>query len=583
MNVFIFALLFIISLSLPAMAAPDAYAPVAKRLTATIKREMAANKVRGLSIALVDDQRVVWSRGFGFADETARTPATVDTVYRAGSISKVFTSMRAMQLAEAGRLDIDADVRRVLPQFSVRSRFEGAPPISARMLMTHHSGLPTDVVAGMWTENPDTLAQFVPKIARESLASPPATEFRYSNVAYSLLGRMIEAVDGKPFERSMQSALLEPLGMQSSSFVMNADLWPRYAKGYQGGHEAHRPTLRDIPTGALFTTVKDMARFLSALFADGRGIVSPGTLREMRRVQFPGLPLDFGHEMGLGWMLSGVHLAGGHPLVWHGGAAIPFQAFCAMLPGEKLGVVILSNTQEASHFLSTLAIEALDLALAARTGVKATPVPAPPKLRPATPTNNELKQVEGAYATFSSQLGNVWQDEQGLKMWLWDRTVELQPVDAGAGQLMFLPRKEALFGLATRVMPDLSLEYARADGREVLVLRGHAMPYPFEKMRPQPTPQAWKERLGTYVTDQSGQGIRYSSIELAEQNGLLAAKIGVSSGDPGSPTGTAVFPLVPISDEEAVIGGIGTGSGAVVRAENGGLYHSGYDFRRVVR
>lgn len=582
MNAFFLTILLLTASALPAIAAPDAYAPVAKRLSATIKREMAANKVKGLSIALVDDQRVVWSRGFGYADEAAKAPATVDTVYRAGSISKVLTSMRAMQLSEAGRLNIDADVRRVLAKFAVHSRFANEP-ITARMLMTHHSGLPTDVVAGMWTENPDTLAQFVPKIARESLASAPATEFRYSNVAYSLLGRMIEVIDGKEFARSMQDGLLGPLGMNDSSYVMNARLWPRYAKGYQGGREADRPTLRDQPTGALFTTVTDMGRFLSAVFAQGRGVVSPGTLREMSRVQFPALPLDFGHEMGLGWMLSGVRLKGGQPLVWHGGAAIPFQAFCAMLPGEKLGVVILSNTQEASHFLSTLGIEALDLALEAKTGIKPTPEPTPATPLPVAVKTDELARVVGAYATFSSLLGNVWQDAQGLRMWLWDRTVELEPVKGGEGRLTFLPRKEALFGLATQVMPDLSLEFTQAAGRDVLVLRGHAMPYPFEKMAPRQVPQAWKDRLGVYVTDQQGRGISYRSLELLEQNGLLVAKIGVTNGMPDSPAAQSLFPLVPVSDDEAVIGGIGTGSGGVVRAENGGLYHSGYDFRRVAR
>ncbi|MFP5222333.1 MAG: serine hydrolase domain-containing protein [Acidobacteriota bacterium] len=582
MNACILALFLLVISSLPAMAAPDAFAPAAKRLTETIKREMAANKVKGLSIALVDDQRVIWSRAFGYADEAAKVPATVDTVYRAGSISKVLTSMRAMQLSESGRLDIDADVRRVLPDFSVHSRFENAP-ITARMLMTHHSGLPTDVVAGMWTETPDTLAQFVPKIARESLASPPATEFRYSNVAYSLLGRMIEVLDGKEFARSMQDGLLGPLGMNDSSYVMTAKLWPRYAKGYQGGREADRPTLRDQPTGALFTTVTDMSRFLSALFAQGRGVVSPDTLREMTRVQFPGLPLDFGHEMGLGWMLSGVRLKGGQLLVWHGGAAIPFQAFCAMLPGEKLGVVILSNTQEASHFLSTLGIEALDLALEARTGIKPTPAPEPAKPQPVSVKEAELARVVGAYATFSSLLGAVWQDAQGLKMWLWERAVELEPVQAGPGRMMFLPRTEALFGLGTKAMPDLSLEFTQTAGREVLVLRGHATPYAFEKIVPRPIPQAWKDRLGVYVTDQTGRGISYRSLELLEQDGLLLAKIGVSNGIPGSPTAQSLFPLVLVSDREAVIGGIGTGSGGVVRAENGGLYHSGYDFRRVAR
>ncbi|RTL32059.1 MAG: class A beta-lactamase-related serine hydrolase, partial [Rhodocyclaceae bacterium] len=127
----------------PALARNDD-AQVQDYATRLIEYEMRQQSIVGLSVAVVDDQRLLWARGFGFADKEKGVPATPDTLYRVGSISKLFTDTAAMQLAEQGRLDIDAPLARALPGFSIRSRFADAPPITLRGLMTHHAGLPRD-------------------------------------------------------------------------------------------------------------------------------------------------------------------------------------------------------------------------------------------------------------------------------------------------------------------------------------------------------------------------------------------------------------------------------------------------------
>jgi CubicO group peptidase (beta-lactamase class C family) len=583
MRIFALALLSLLlpaSLCSAASGSPgvaDPYAAMKSNLSKYIRKEMSLNSVKGLSMAVVDGQRVIWCQGFGYADEATKTLAAPDTVYRAGSISKVVTSMRVLQLAGEKRLGLDDDIRSHVPEFSIRNRFPNTPPITPRMLMSHRSGLPTDVVAGMWAERPMTLAQYIPTLSRESMASPPATQWRYSNVAYSLLGRMIEKIEGRAFAEDLRLGLLGPLGMRDSGYVLTEELARRFATGYRGGKPAPAPTLRDQPTGSLYTTVEDLAAFMAAVFADGAGVIPKDGLRESMRPQFPGLPLDFGHLQGLGWMLSGVTLADGRPVAWHGGTAIPFQAFLAVEPETKLGVAILANSEEASRFASDLAVKALDMAMEVKTGRAAPLPPRPAKPKGVQLSPEELASYAGDYATFAGQFGSIWLDGDDLKMWLLDREVELMPLGKGR----FLPRKEAMFGLATRVMPDLSLEYRVVEGREVMVLLGHAMPAPFEKMPHRPVPDAWLRRLGTYVTDAPGEGICYKGLELALKDGLLTAAITVSTGVAGTPTAEAVFPLVVVSDSEAVIGGIGTGTGAVVRAEGDGLYHSGYDFRPV--
>ena len=130
------------------------YDYVKEYITWLAQKEMKKNQVVGLSIAIVDDQRTVWAQGFGYADKKGIKPATAETVYRIGSISKLFTVMATMQLAEQGRIDIDQPLQRYLPEFSVKTRFSNADPITLRSIMTHHSGLPSAVAKGMWDSEP---------------------------------------------------------------------------------------------------------------------------------------------------------------------------------------------------------------------------------------------------------------------------------------------------------------------------------------------------------------------------------------------------------------------------------------------
>lgn len=136
----------------PVVEAREPYGDVARVLEGWVAAEVEAKNLPGLSIALVDDQRVVWARGFGFADPSRRRPATADTVYRVGSVSKLFTDLAAMQLVEQGKLDLDAPLERALPGFAPRNPF-GAP-VTLRLLMCHRSGLvrepPVGPIRGAW-------------------------------------------------------------------------------------------------------------------------------------------------------------------------------------------------------------------------------------------------------------------------------------------------------------------------------------------------------------------------------------------------------------------------------------------------
>lgn len=310
--------------------------------------------------------------------------------------------------------------------------------------------------------------------------------------------------------------------------------------------------------------------------AGGGTAVSERSMREMLTPQFPDRELDFGFKQGLGFMLSGLTLSDGRSLVWHGGTAIPHQAFMAFDPESRLGVVILANTLEASRFISELAVSTMESALEAKTGRRMPPKPKATAYSPRQMTPAQLTPFAGDYATYSGMLGTVRLENGRLVVHVGERAMELTPSKEG----MLLIRAQSLLGLVPYLRKDVYLEPRTIDARDILVLRGHAMPIPFERVREAPIPEAWLGRLGAYATTQPGEGICYRTLELTVKDGILVAVVGVTTGGTGAPVAPVSFPLSIVSGQEAVTAGIGIGTGSVVRAEGSGVYFSGYDFRR---
>ncbi len=338
------------------------YGAVRAYIAALARQEMRKADVTGLSVALVDDQNLVWADGFGFADRARDVPAGADTVYRVGSITKLFTAAAVMQLAEQGKLAIDRPIEAVIPGFSMKSRFENARPVTPRLLMSHHAGLPTDILKGFSEPHPRSLAELTRQLQDEYLAFPPGTLWSYSNVGYSLLGRAVEMAAGVPYDVHIGGALLKPLGLTNASITARAPEGPMAAKGYRNGKEAADLVLRDISAGGLNASVRDMSRFLSMIFADGRAngrsVLRPETVREMLRPQNADVPLDLNFRVGLGWMLSGlgeIEFSGAGPVAHHAGGTALFHSQVIVLPAHKLGVVVLSNSASSRKVVKLFA------------------------------------------------------------------------------------------------------------------------------------------------------------------------------------------------------------------------------------
>lgn len=568
----------------PAALIPGNYDYFKEYLSWFVRKEMKRNGVTGLSVALVDDQQVVWNDGFGFADAATGIPASADTIYRLGSVSKLFTTMAALQLVEQGKLDLDKPLTTYIPDFSLRSRFTGSAPVTPRSIMTHHSGIPSDHQQGMWTKNPAPIAS-LPSIIRDDYAAfPPDTVYSYSNLGMSLLGLAVQNASGREFSAQMRQALLEPLGMEHAVFAAGVATAPQASKAYRDGDEKLEPPLRDIPAGGLNASVRDMSRFIRMVLAggtiDGRQIIKEETLREMLRTQNGSVILDGDFPIGLGWMLGGlgnINIANVGTVAHHGGATFYHRAQLVVLPEVKLGVVVLSNSASAQKVVNNVATEALKLAVEIKTGRKQ-PEPVPVATGDFL-SDQELQAFGGSYATVGG-LATVEPRSGYLRAGLAGNSFRLVPRQDRQLQLQY--RLLGLFPIDLGDLSRLGIRREIVAGHELLRATDgvHDM-LVAEKVTPEPIPPAWRGRLGRYRIANLGDDVTVVDDILLRVDGgalLLDCRLAEFGGSRISSV------LHPVSDTESVFFGLWRGMGETVRvvSEHGAeqLLYSGY---RLVR
>src|SRR5216683_2838781 len=316
------------------VAARSDYAAIAAALQTRILHEMEDKQLPAFSIALVDGDQIVWAQGFGYQDPEHKTPATAHTVYRVGSVSKLFTDIGIMQMVEAGKINLDAPISQYIPAFHPKNPF--ATPITLRELMSHQSGLLREPPVGNYFDPTEpSLAHTVSSLNQTDLVYPPQSHVKYSNAAIGVVGYVLEKQSSEPFATYLKHAVLDPLALEHSSFqpepaitkaLAKAEMWSYDGKTF----EAPTFQLGMSPAGSMYSTVTDLGRFVSVLLAHGKTqhgqILKPATLDEMWK---PQLPHSGGRVFGLGFVLSNLDQ---HRMVGHGGAIYGFATSLDLLP-----------------------------------------------------------------------------------------------------------------------------------------------------------------------------------------------------------------------------------------------------------
>jgi CubicO group peptidase (beta-lactamase class C family)/D-alanyl-D-alanine dipeptidase len=488
------------------------YDRVAAALTRFIQAQMAEKRLPALSVALVDDQTTVWARGFGVANPADSTAATAETPYRVASVSKLFTDVAVMQLVEAGRVALDTPVTRYVPEIHPENPF--GQPITLRELLSHRSGLVREPPVGNYFDpTSPSVAATALSLNGTSLIYAPGSRTKYSNAAITLAGYIVERVSGEPFAAHMQRAVLDPLGMTASSFDPSPALVERRARGQMwttDGRTFAAPTfpLGLAPAAELTASMRDLGRFLSALFAGGVGqggrILADSSLAAMWGIQFGEQAQATGY--GLGFAISQLD---GHQRIGHSGWHYGFGTELAALPHERLGVAVSTTADAGNAVPERVANAALRLMLAVREG---RPLPS-------------IESTDAIPPAVMARLAGRWRGRRlGLDLDVRGGALWMQPV---AGGFVTTVRQRG-----DTLVSDGRLTYGERilRGSGFLVYEGdtlHQAPDP----KPQAPPSRYLGLLGEYGWD-------HDVLYILEREGQLYALI----------EWFALYPLTELSD-----------------------------------
>jgi len=331
-----------------------------------IGEQMLHQGLPGLSVGVIHDQDLVWAKGYGFSDEAKGIPATPQTLYRIGSITKLFTSTAILQLRDQGKLRLDDPITRHLPWFRIKSPFEGAPEITVWHLLTHTSGLPREAAFPYWTDHVFPSIEEVKKaLPEQQTVYVPGTRYKYSNLGMALLGEIVAVVSGKPWAEALAEQIFEPLGMTHSSGAPDADMLAKRAVPYMRRlADGSRGIFDYYDTGALgpaanmVSNLEDLARFAklqlrSGIVNDGlkgkgdqvlgRQVLAASTLREMHRPHW--VYDSWSGGRGLGFAIS---RRGETTVVSHGGWIGGNRCHLLLMPEEKIAVIAMTNADDGS-------------------------------------------------------------------------------------------------------------------------------------------------------------------------------------------------------------------------------------------
>jgi CubicO group peptidase (beta-lactamase class C family) len=318
--------------------------PDLQAVDAFLQTQIKANRIPGLSVAIVQGEKIIFLKGYGQA--AAGVPVTPQTQFYIGSVTKSFTALAAMQLVQHGKLELESPVQRYLPWFQVADP-EASAAITVRNLLNHTSGLSEkgDPNATAYTVSLEEQALLLQNVRPNAI---PGSQFQYYNQNYRLLGLIIEQVSGQSYGDYLQEHIFAPLGMKhSTSNPANAT---NLAQGYSRFFGYPLPLSQRfvpgaLPSGYLITTAEDMANSLIAQInnrhTDGSQMLLPATMDQMRTP-----PPGIGSEYSMGWMV----MDNGNTLA-HGGALEYFQSFVTIDLNEKTGLVILNNQNSMENML----------------------------------------------------------------------------------------------------------------------------------------------------------------------------------------------------------------------------------------
>jgi CubicO group peptidase (beta-lactamase class C family) len=393
-----------------------------------ILEKMSETKIPGLSIAIVEGNETIYTRGFGFRDISSGLPATPRTLYGIGSVTKSFTAMAIMQLVKEGEINLNDPVEKYVP---VNLRPFGET-VSIHHLLTHSSGVPALAYAEAFirgvlgldhhwlpVSSPEDIIVFI-RDAEKWAVSRPGENFFYLNEGYVLLGYIISKLSGLSYEEYIKKRILEPLKMSRTFFSKSdiehdKDRATPYIVDREEKHISSAFPFGITSDGGLVSNVIDLSNYIKMHINrgkfKGRKILSSEMLELMEKTHIS-LPYEVfgGESYGYGWMITpNFH---GYRLVGHGGSVLVYTAYVGYIPEKKVGVAVLANA--SGFLLSHIGMYALSQLLRVD-----------PKKSPFIKSDNMLSKLKGKYETYMGTMkANVKKKGDFLYIEIKDRYTE---------------------------------------------------------------------------------------------------------------------------------------------------------------
>lgn len=533
-----------------------------KKITKTMKK----NKVIGASVAVVSSNGILWIDNFGFENAETEKPVTENTLFGLGSVTKVFTGTSVMQMADQGKIDIDAPFSRYLSDFNMKDDNSG---VTTRNILTHHSGLPSDIFKGMFSAKPEDYKVVVEYLNQEFMAGVPNQIWAYSNPGYTLLGHMIAEVSGIEYDQYVQKNILNPIGMNNTAF----NALDRASLTYNSKGKYQKDVLlRDIPAGGLFSTTNDMSKFLIEYISKSDKLLKKSTYDKILTSQHPNTPLDFANQYALGWGMTQRPHTG--EIYYHTGTTLYFNAAMAFAPKADFGVVILTNSDKGGYVYRE--VNAILESLAKASGLEKEEGKDLQDLgnKKRIEINPEiLQQYVGNYVTPGAYI-NVYKKKQKLFMKLQGFKVELIPV----AENTFLP-KIILLKVIPIKLSDNRMHFENIGGYDLLTNSEEGSEKEMMAMRllPQVITSEWKSRTGEYQIKGllDGEIKFFDNFHLVEKDGLLVFSFEqVSNGQ------KIEMALEIINNHRAKVAGLGRYAGQSITYENEILKAFGIELKK---
>lgn len=554
---------------------PD-YNPLIEKYRKIFPEEMAKYNIKGLSIAIVDGDSVVWCEGFGYYNEKEKKQVTGHTPFNIGSVCKTFTAIATLQLQEKKKLSIDEPFLKYVPEFNMKSRFGSIDKITIRNMLTHHAGIP-DFIKDKMMEKPPYFTKVLNYVNDDYATFAPNTNFSYSNAGISLLGNLIEIVSGQTYYDCIQKNILTPLNMTESGFV-NGILPEPVLLGYNGkGEEITELQVIDAPAGCVYSSAYDMTKYIKAMLNkgsyNGNMILDTASFNEMTRIQNADVFPDMGNPTGLAWT---IYFNDAGKCIEHAGGTINHRAELCIAPESGIGIIIMSNSSNGGQcmfrenyemFSEILKIKGIEPKVNQKPVAnilhkehnfifdeKITPKQT---VKPIT----ELVKYAGTYGSFPVSFkielkeGKLWTN-------IWEKSWYLLPVEnnefVSSDDTSFVNSDNKNRYYFEFVNDSYVFIQASESGRQQIF---------GEQMKDIKPNNIWKKRFGKYLSDGENKNYQmFSDFSLEFENGILVmkGKLHIEFGPP-----EFTIPLQIIDDNTAIIPGYDRFCGSAVQFVKG--------------